>query len=503
VATERGYDLPAEFIFIDDGYSGARVDRPALDRLRDRVSEGAIEIVLVGAPDRLARHYAYQVVVLEEFKRAGCEVIFLNHAFGQSPEEQMLLQIQGVFAEYERALLHERTRRGRLFAARQGRVNWGGNPPYGYRYIRKTDTTPQRLEVCEAEAAIVQQMYRWLVEEGLSSYAIQRRLLEEGVPTRKAHTQGWAQSTVIDILRSPLYKGEARYNRTQIADVHRPHGARGFKDLRPGNGRGRAVRPAAEWISVRVPAIVDSEVWDMAQTQLAFNRERATRHNTQHTYLLRGLLVCGRCGRRLVGVWARIGGRYICSARYPRHTPWTCDGRSLSAVQAETVVWEHVRTLLSNSELLRAQYRDGHGDPAVDVREEQEHARLERKLGALEREVQRLIDAYQAEVIELPELQTRHQRVEDHSRVLRQRLRELDDHHHSRQQQLRMVQGLEEFCTSMRAALREPSFEIKQKVLQLVVDRVIVDDQQLTIRHVIPTGPVRLQTGSQPSENLR
>jgi site-specific DNA recombinase len=173
-ASDRGYDLPAEFLFIDDGYSGARLDRPALDRLRDRVSEGAIEVVFVVAPDRLARHYAYQVVILEEFKRAGCEVIFLNHAFGQSPEEQMLLQIQGVFAEYERAVLYERTRRGRLFAARQGRVNWGGNPPYGYHYIRKTDTTPQRLEICEAEATIVQHLYRWLVEEGLSSYAIQR-----------------------------------------------------------------------------------------------------------------------------------------------------------------------------------------------------------------------------------------------------------------------------------------------------------------------------------------
>jgi site-specific DNA recombinase len=126
------------------------------------VNEGALDVVLIYAPDRLARHYAYQVVVLEEFKRAGCEVRFLNHAFGQSPEEQRLLQLQGVFAEYERALIKERTRRGRLFAARQGRVNWGGNPPYGFRYIRKTETAPQQLVVYETEVAIVQQRYRWL-----------------------------------------------------------------------------------------------------------------------------------------------------------------------------------------------------------------------------------------------------------------------------------------------------------------------------------------------------
>jgi len=88
--------------------------------------------------------------------------------------------MQGVFAEYERALIQERTRRGRLFAARQGRVNWG-NPPYGYTYIRKTPTTPQHLVINEAEAEIVRQLYRWCVEEQLSSYAIHRRLTAQGI----------------------------------------------------------------------------------------------------------------------------------------------------------------------------------------------------------------------------------------------------------------------------------------------------------------------------------
>jgi site-specific DNA recombinase len=106
--------VPPEYVFVDERASGARLDRPALDRLRDLAADGAFEVVLVAAPDRLARQYAYQVVVLEELTRAGCEVVFLNHAFGETPEQQMLLQIQGVFAEYERALIHERLRRGRL-----------------------------------------------------------------------------------------------------------------------------------------------------------------------------------------------------------------------------------------------------------------------------------------------------------------------------------------------------------------------------------------------------
>jgi site-specific DNA recombinase len=141
-AEARGYEVLPGNVFIDDGVSGTRLDRLALERLRDLAAEGAFDVVLVTAPDRLARRYAYQVVLVEELTRCGCEVVFVHQSWGASPEEQMLLQMQGVFAEYERALIHERTRRGQLFAARQGRVNWG-NPPYGYTYIHKTTTTPQ------------------------------------------------------------------------------------------------------------------------------------------------------------------------------------------------------------------------------------------------------------------------------------------------------------------------------------------------------------------------
>src|SRR5262249_61583964 len=149
------------------------LDRPALDRLRDLAAKGAFEVILVTAPDRPARRYAYQVVLVEEFIRGGCEVVFVHQSLGASPEEQMLLQMQGVFGEYERALIQERTRRGRLFAARQGRVNWG-NPPYGYTYIRKTPMAPQHLVITEAEAEIVRLIYHWCVEEQCSSYTIQR-----------------------------------------------------------------------------------------------------------------------------------------------------------------------------------------------------------------------------------------------------------------------------------------------------------------------------------------
>src|SRR6185437_2325099 len=115
-------------------------------------------------PDRLARRYAYQVVLLEEFRRAGCDVEFVHRPISDDPHDQLLLQIQGAVAEYERALLGERFRRGKLQKARAG--HWtSGRSPYGYRYVPARDGVPAHLEVEEAEAEVVRMLYRWLIDE--------------------------------------------------------------------------------------------------------------------------------------------------------------------------------------------------------------------------------------------------------------------------------------------------------------------------------------------------
>jgi site-specific DNA recombinase len=502
-AEQRGWHLAPDLICLDEGRSGATLARPGLDRLRDLVAEGTCATVLVCAPDRLARSYAYQVLVIDEFERAGCEVAFLNHAFDDSPEQQMLLQMQGVFAEYERALIQDRTRRGRLFWARRGRVNWGGTPTYGYRLSGPTEPRPRRLVVEESEAAVVRQLYRWLVEEQLSSYAIQKRLSEREVPTRKGGGRGWSQSTVIQILSNSSYKGEGWYNRRRAADRVQPRGKTGFKDLRPGDRRSQSFRPVEEWIPVPVPAIIDADLWRLAQEQLARNRERATRNNTRHQYLLSALLICGRCGRRMAG--ATDGGgrrRYVCSARYPRHVPGACDGRSTTAEPLEDQVWRWVTRLLSDPSLLRAHFEESRGDPAVDGADEREGARIERQLKALDREVGRLIDAYQAAAIELDELKERRRQVEDHARHRRERLDEIRRRRSEREREIRLLQGLEAFCAGIRDALLDPPFEIRQKVLRLVIDRVILADDKVVVRHIVPMTPLGLQPYPGPAQEL-
>jgi len=136
--------------------------------------------------------------------------------------------------------------------------------------------------------------------------------------------------------------------------------------------------------------------------------------------------------------------------------PGACPGRSLSAPTIEQTVWEHVQTLLADPEVLRQQYEQGRGDPAVDVRAEHERARLERKLTALEREKARLLDAYQAEVIELPELAERRERLTEQGQQLRARVQEIEQQRLDRAAELRLLEGVDAFCTSIRDAMVAP-----------------------------------------------
>src|SRR3954454_13775507 len=183
-AAGDGRDIGEEFRFLDDGQSGASLVRPALERLRDLVAMSAIDVVYVHAPDRLARSYAHQAVLIEEFARAGAQVVFLNRPIGQSPEDNLLLQLQGMFAEYERARMLERSRRGKCYLAQVGSVSVLSRAPYGYAYLRRrAGVDVARFEVIKAKAQLVRYIVKWVGHERISLSAISRRVLEAGVPS--------------------------------------------------------------------------------------------------------------------------------------------------------------------------------------------------------------------------------------------------------------------------------------------------------------------------------
>src|SRR6266567_4401060 len=167
-AQTHGYSVPSEWVFQDEGYSGAILVRPGLEALRDLAAEGQIVAALVYSPDRLSRKYAYQVLLSEELSRCGVDVIYLKSPSGDSPEDQLVLQFQGMIAEYERAQIAERSRRGKRHKAQQGVVNVLSGAPYGYQYVRKSDTSAAYYEVIESEAGVVRMVFRMYTQQGLS-----------------------------------------------------------------------------------------------------------------------------------------------------------------------------------------------------------------------------------------------------------------------------------------------------------------------------------------------
>jgi site-specific DNA recombinase len=494
-AEAHDYQVSPQHVYQDDGCDSRTLDRPELDRLRDAAAQGELEAVLMLEPDRLTRKYAYQYLVVEELERAGCQVVFTKYGFGNTPEERLLREVTSVFAEYEHAQITERCRRGRLYRARQGQL-WMKEAPYGYTYLPRTEHCPGKLLINEAEADLVRNIFAWLINEQLSTCQITRRLNQAGIRTRHGLSY-WSPKTVAQIVRNTVHKGVFHYNKKQ----HIAPQQRQIRKMPAEKGASTPLsscvrRPREEWIAIPVPALIDEQTWELAQEQLQINRERAGRNNKKHDYLLRSLLVCGHCQVRLTG---RAGPRlkprihYSCPRKSSLRAPLDpCPGRSVAGPMMEELVWQSVSQLLRDPQLLVEQYQlrqdQDYGTP-----QQQELQRLERRLVALKGEEQRLLDAFQAGLIELQVLKERSQRLAEEDARLRQRGEALKQQRQEQQRQATLGATVEDFCRNIGSALDNPSFETKRRILSLVVDKIEVLDDQITIKHMIPTSNVHLQ----------
>src|SRR5215467_11048578 len=257
-AKSHDLEVPKEWVFEDEGYSGATLERPGLERVRDLAAEGQIQVVLAYSPDRLSRKYAYQILLIEEFARHGVETLFVKSPQGNSPEDHLLVQFQGMIAEYERAQILERSRRGKRHRAQAGEVSVMSGAPYGYRYIRKTDEALAAYLVEQTEASVVRRVYEMYTVEGLSIAEITRKLNNEGIPPRRAGR--WERSVIWSILRNPAYCGVACFGKTRLSAraQMRPQRRRG---VTPPSTTGGHQRPREEWIEIPVPALVTEETF--------------------------------------------------------------------------------------------------------------------------------------------------------------------------------------------------------------------------------------------------
>jgi site-specific DNA recombinase len=483
----RGWELDDQHVYRDDGYSGARLSRPGLDRLRDHAALADLDVVLVTAPDRLARNYVHQVLLIEELAGRGCQVEFLDRPMSADPHDQLLLQIRGAVAEYERTLIAERMRRGRLARLRAGTLLAWTTAPFGYRLDpeRPRDASAVRLE--PGEAALVAQLFDWYLEPGATIYRLARRLTDLGVPTPMGGPR-WNVASVRGILRNPAYAGRALTNRTQVAPARARKSA-----MRPaGPGHSHAPRPEQDWIAVPVPPVVTEETFAQVQAKLDANQQCAAR-NTRHEYLLRALVSCGACRLSCTGRQVAKGYRYyLCRGRTdPLRAAQgqRCTARYIPAAQLDELVWADLCALLTDPAQAARALARAQGGAWLPQELQARQSAIGQALGQLDRQQQRLLDAYLAEVITLPELTRKRQDLDRRRDTLLAQQRQLDAAARQRLELGAVAGGIEAFCQTIRAGLATATFAQRRQLAELLIDRVVVTDGDVEIRYVLPTSP--------------
>jgi site-specific DNA recombinase len=496
---KEGLKLEEEFTFVDEGYSGATLVRPALERLRDVVATGAIDRVYVHSPDRLARKYAYQVLLIDELQRCGAEVVFLNHQLGHTPEDELLLQVQGMVAEYERAKILERSRRGKLHAARRGSVNVLGGAPYGYRYVSCQEGDGQAsYEILLEQARVVQQIFEWVGQNRLSIGQVCRRLQKQGVRTETGKSY-WDRATVWGILKNPAYKGLAAYGKTRTGPMRpRLRAQRGDPD-QPRRAVSTYSVPTDQWHYIPVPAIVSKELFDSVQEQLVENKKRNRKAKRGVRHLLQGLLVCKKCGYAYYGkpISLSAGKGKKRSYAYYRCTGTDayrfggqriCDNKQVRTDLLEESVWQDVCLLLSNPQRVEQEYRrrlTGRKKSVGWNSVEQLHALIKK----VKRGIARLVDAYQDGLIDRTEFEPRIHKAKERLAKLQTEAKAQTDKE-AQQEELRLVIGhLKQFAHKVKNNLEQADWMTRREIVRALVKRIEVDKEAVRVVYRVTPSP--------------
>ena len=492
-----GYELEAEFCFLEDGFTGATLVRPALEQLRDAAYHGGIDRLYVHSPDRLARKYAWQVLLLEELTQAGVEVVFLNHEIGKSPEEDLLLQMQGMIAEYERAKILERSRRGKRHAARRGDVSVLSGAPFGYRYLSRRETGGEaQYQVVLEEARVVRQIFEWVARDGMSLRDVCRRLKKEKVKTRMGK-DWWDATTISGMLKNPAYKGSAAFGKTRVGER--------LASLRPQRGQSETPRkhystyPTSpeQQETIPVPRLVSDELFETAAERLKENQRRNRQGRRGAKHLLQGLLECQCCGYsyygkpisrssakgkvrhyayyRCIGTDAyRFGGQRI------------CDNKQVRTDLLEEAVWEDVCSLLHDPERVSAEFerRLQRGEPsALEVQQ------LEGQLQKIRRAITRLIDAYEDGLLNKAEFEPRIKSSKQRLTKLESESSRLSDAQ-SEEAELRLAIGhLEDFSKHVRDGLEAIAWTDKREIIRALVKRVEIGREEVRVVYKVSPPP--------------
>jgi site-specific DNA recombinase len=478
-AAQENLQIDEKYIYLDEAESGYYLDRPGLDALRDAARDGLIDMILVHDPDRFSRKYAYQVLLLEEFKRWNVDVRFLKHPQADSPEKQLLIQIQGVIAEYERARIMERTRRGRLYWIRQGRP-LSARVPYGYRHILKGKNNPPSIEVDEENVEVVRKIFELYAHEGLSASAIAVYLKNANVPSAKDRLPHWDSSSIRFILMNEAYTGTWYLNQYK-------------REPRPGQMRPRTVkRPREEWVPVPVPPLLSTELFTKAQEIRESGVHQGIRPlRYPETHLLRRLVVCGHCNKKMSPHYTPKNGyryywcRTIDSVRMKGNKE-RCPNPTISTPELDKLAWSDVVSLLTDPELILSAWKEQNQIGHKESLAEDEKRTIRKQIADGKEQRKRLLDAYEAGVIELHEFVSRRNSCDKKIERAKMKLNDLYVVNGEEMSGGNLKNNIEEACKSLSNGLESMDMERKMKLCRDLIEKVVVKKHDVKIHYKFP-----------------
>ena len=411
---------------------------------------------------------------------------------GASPEEDLLLQMQGMFAEYERAKIMERSRRGKRHAAQRGSVNVLSAAPFGYRYITKQEGNgTAAYEFIEEQAAVVRQVFEWVGCDRLSIGAVSRRLKERGIKTATGKAW-WDRATVWGMLKNTAYMGSAAFGKTRT----------GKRRKRPMPQRGHSKTPRRtgstydtakeEWLLIPVPSIVDEALFETVQEQLDANRQQASERKRGARYLLQGIVKCSCCGYAYYGKkvsrssakgrsqWAYY--RCIGTDAYRFGGKRVCENKQVRTDKLDEAVWNDVCELLRNPDLLREEYEcrlKSSGKPSSQRKSLMKQIEQSRKT------VSRLIDAYSDGVISREEFNPRIERARAQLKQREESLAQARVEDAEREALQESLQCLESFTSQIAGGLDNADWNTRREILRTAIDHVQVEPEHIRINYRI------------------
>ena len=477
-ADKNGYRIVQEY--ADDGWSGDTLARPSLDQLRVDAKKKMWEAVLVYDPDRIARRYSYQELVMDELREAGIEVIFVTTPAPKNSEDKILHGVKGLFAEYERAKISERFRLGKLRKVKEGHI-LTTEALYGYNYIKKNDKVHGYYEVNEDEARVVKMIFELVANEGLTLRGIVRRLQEMEIRPRKSKRGLWATSTLTTMLRHKGYIGEAHWGKSYAIVPENPIKNEKYKKQKKTSRRDR---PESEWYIIPIPAIIDKKLFERARKRLDENFALSKR-NKRNDYLLAGKLWC-TCGSRRCGCGPK-SGRYLyyrCNDRIKQFPlPAQCDIGGIDARIADKLVWQKISTLIVSPDLMLKQIerwsnnRKGGAISSVGSVDD-----LEKEKTKLKEQEERYNKAYGAGLIDISQLK-------DYSLPIRERVKFIESEVSKLKQDGEQAYALnlpnqvevENFAREALISIQDLSFELKREIVMGIVDKAVSDRERLQV----------------------